>query len=70
MDSSIAKLKKELREALAEYMWTEGCTCCRDSDGHEQNAERLGKLLGVRKYADKSGYDFDRYRSSKTRKII
>lgn len=52
----------EIRQAVADYMYSEGCSCCRDTDAHEQNAERLGKLLRVPK--DKDGWrDWSPYRS-------
>jgi len=57
----IAKLRKELRQALGDYVYSEGCTCCQDTKKHEQAAERLAKLLNVAKYTDGSGYDFYRY---------
>jgi len=34
---------KELRQAVADYMRSEGCSCCRDIDAHERHAERLAK---------------------------
>lgn len=55
---------RELRKALADYMNSEGCSCCR-GPAHEANAARLAKLLRVPKYADGSGYNFAKYRSKK-----
>jgi len=55
----------EIRTAFADYTQTEGCSCCRDIDGHTINAERLAKLLNVEPYNDNSGYDFSKYRSGK-----
>lgn len=55
---------KEIRQAVADYMYSEGCSCCRDYDAHEINAARLGKLLKVPMYDDKSGYEFSKFRSS------
>ena len=54
-------LLSELRQAVAKYMYSEGCSCCR-SDNHNENGERLAVLLGVEKYNDDSGYDWDKYR--------
>lgn len=56
----------QLREAFAEYVSTEGCSCCQDREGHEAAANTLGKLLRVRKYEDGSGYDFRAYRRPTT----
>ncbi len=57
-----AELRKLVREALADYMYTEGCSCCRDHTGHEEAAGRLAKLLKVPLYSDSSGYDFQKFR--------
>ena len=61
-DSVFNKFRQEVREAVAYYMQSEGCGCCRDYDEHEKHEMRLAKLLNVRKYSDGSGYDFRRYR--------
>lgn len=53
---------KEIREALADYIYSEGCSCYRSSN-HEENGARLAKLLKVKMYDDKSGYDWGKYRS-------
>lgn len=50
-----------LRRAVADYMASEGCSCCRNVEAHQEHKARLGKLLRVQKYADGSGYDFGRY---------
>ncbi|QDP65981.1 MAG: hypothetical protein GOVbin631_42 [Prokaryotic dsDNA virus sp.] len=56
---------EKIRQAVADYMRSEGCSCCRDTEAHEINAERLGRLLGVGPYKDGTGYDFSQYRSEK-----
>jgi hypothetical protein len=61
---------KEIRQAVADYMYSEGCSCCRDKDAHEINAARLAKLLKVPMYDDKSGYDFSKFRSDDTTKGV
>jgi disulfide oxidoreductase YuzD len=55
----------EIRRALADYIKSEGCACCRNQPAHNEAEERLGKLLKVKKYADGSGYDFYAYSSDK-----
>ena len=50
----------EIRTAVADYIGTEGCSCC-ESPSHPDHKERLAKLLRVKKYDDGSGYDFGRY---------
>lgn len=54
---------KCIRQAVADYMYSEGCSCCRDVDAHREHEARLAKLLHVRKYPDKSGYDFSKHRT-------
>ncbi len=54
-------LLSEIRQAVADYMWSEGCSCCR-SGNHDENGERLAVLLGVKKYEDGSGYDWESVR--------
>lgn len=54
----------EVRRAVADYMWSEGCSCCRDSEAHEQHERRLAELLGVPPFADGSGFDFQSFRTA------
>lgn len=65
-NKKLNEFKKQMREAVANYMRTEGCSCCRDYEGHQVNAERLGQLLNVPKYPDGSGRDFSKYETKKT----
>ena len=58
--------RRILRRAVADYMRSEGCSCCQDIDGHNKHKEALAKLLHVKKYSDGSGYDFGRYRTKET----
>lgn len=57
-----SKIKK-LKTAIANYMSSEGCSCCRDIGAHKKHTEELGKLLGIEKYNDGSGYNFLKYKS-------
>lgn len=54
---------EQVRRALADYMYSEGCGCCRNHEAHDKNKARLGELLGVPKFDDDSGYDFSGFRS-------
>ena len=54
---------KEIREAIADYMYSEGCSCCQDIEAHPIHKKRLAELLNVKKYSDGFGYDFSKYRS-------
>ncbi|MFA5132486.1 MAG: hypothetical protein WC444_04180 [Candidatus Paceibacterota bacterium] len=56
---------ESVRTAVADYMESEGCSCCRDVDNHSIHNAVLAKLLHVRKYKDGSGYDFGKYVSKK-----
>jgi methionine aminopeptidase len=57
---AVVELAK-VRQAIADYMQSEGCSCCGDYAGHKAHAEILGRLLRVPKYRDGSGYDFSRF---------
>ena len=56
---------QELRNAVADYIRTEGCSCCRDTDAHDLAKERLGKLLRVPPYKDGSGRDFNKFATNR-----
>jgi hypothetical protein len=53
--------KKKMREAFAEYYASEGCSCCRNYEKHNEAKRKIGKLLRVSPYADGSGYNFYKY---------
>lgn len=55
----------EIRNAFADYVASEGCSCCQNIDKHNEAAARLGKLLKVPKYDDGSGFDFYKFKSKK-----
>lgn len=57
------KLIQEIRRALADYMRSEGCSCCRNIEDYEENKKRLAKLLKVPQYKDGSGYDFGKFQT-------
>lgn len=54
-----------MRQAVADYMSSEGCDCCQDREKHSEHEATLAKLLDVPMYSDESGYDFKRFRTSK-----
>lgn len=62
---STAKTIETIRRAVADYMQSEGCSCCRDSEAHKEHAAALAKLLKVPKYKDGSGFDFGRFKTEK-----
>lgn len=53
---------EQLRNAVADYMWSEGCSCCQDREKHEEARKRLGDLLLVGSVGDY--HDFTSYRSA------
>jgi hypothetical protein len=60
---TISELKKEIRKYLANYIYSEGCSCCENVGEHEEWKRNLAELLGVKKYSDGSGYNFDKYKT-------
>jgi len=54
---------KEIRTAIADYMSSEGCSCCSDYENHKIHKDRIGRLLKVPMYEDKSGYDFSKFKT-------
>ena len=59
---------KKIRQAIADYMASEGCGCCGNYDKHKRDAEVLGKLLKVPKFKDGSGYQFYKFKSGRMMK--
>jgi len=49
---------KAIRTAVADYMRSEGCACCEDTEAHNAAEAVLAKLLKVGKYKDGSGFNF------------
>lgn len=64
-ESSIA-LKDRIRTAVAEYVWSEGCSCC-EREEHKEHKRALAELLGVEQYEDGSGYNFSKYLTPESR---
>lgn len=49
-----------IRRAVADYMQSEGCSCCQNVEAHAEHKELLAKLLKVP--GDGAGYfDFNRF---------
>ena len=63
MADNAKRLRAKLRKAIADYMYSEGCTCCQDIQTHKKHEATIAKLLNVPKYEDGSGYDFYKYKS-------
>ncbi len=57
---------KTIKQLIADYMASEGCSCCESTEEHDIVKEKLARLLHIPKYKDGSGYDFGKYRSKKT----
>lgn len=50
-----------IRQAVADYMRSEGCSCCQNIEEHKEHEERLAELLEVPTYKDGSGYNFGKF---------
>ena len=55
--------KESIRRALADYMRSEGCSCCQHVEEHKEQERILAELLNVPLYEDGSGYDFNQFSS-------
>lgn len=64
MNKELSEFKNKMREVVANFMSTKGCSCCQSKE-HPENEEALGKLLNVKKYSDGSGYNFTKYKTKK-----
>jgi hypothetical protein len=62
-DAARKDLIESIRQALADYIASEGCSCCRYIEKHDEAAKRLASLLDVPPYDDGSGYQFHKFRS-------
>lgn len=60
LDASIANKERLIaaKKAFSDYVKSEGCSCCRDTEAHEKAAEKIAAALGFGKYKDGSGFDF------------
>ena len=58
-----ASALEAIRQAVANYMRSEGCGCCADDDAHREHKAVLAKILGVPPYDDDSGYDFSQFQT-------
>ena len=61
-----ARKRLTLRRAIADYMQSEGCSCCR-GQSHEADKSRVAELLNVPRYSDGSGWNFNRFCTKPTR---
>lgn len=53
---------EQIRTALADYIASEGCSCCQNKEAHDEAAARLAALLDVPAFTDGSGFDFWKFR--------
>ena len=59
--SEVKCKRKEFRRLVADYMQSEGCSCCRNEEAHDIAKEALAKMLQVPRYSDNSGYNFNKF---------
>lgn len=57
---------ESIRRLVADYMYSEGCSCCRGSD-HEKHKEHIALTLRVPQFKDKSGWNFYKFRTARKR---
>ena len=57
----LEEFKKLVRELIANYMRSEGCSCCQDIEEHADVKRRLGELLDCGKYDGEDNYNFYQY---------
>ncbi len=63
MPLTIRQLQHRLRQALADYIASEGCSCCQNDVAHHAAEDRLAALLHVPRYGDDSGYAWPTYQT-------
>jgi hypothetical protein len=63
---NLRTFKKKIREAVANYIYSEGCECCRGKN-HAEHQNKIAELLNIPKYEyeDDSRFDFRKYRTDK-----
>lgn len=66
MDNATREYRKKVRQAVANYLETEGYGWYRGKD-HDKHETALAKILNVPMYSDKSGYDFSRFSTKNVR---
>lgn len=61
------KFKEKIRTAVANYISSEGCSCCRDIEAHKKNTKILAELLEVPLHGEAGdyiyNYNFGQYES-------
>ena len=58
-----ASERAKLRRLIADYMESEGCSCCQNVDMHNAAKKALAMVLTVPAYQDGSGYDFSPFKT-------
>jgi hypothetical protein len=58
MVDRLATRIQDVRKAVADYIYSEGCSCCQH-DSHHSDGNKLGELLVVPQYSDESGVDWE-----------
>ena len=70
IQTDMKKEKKigKIRRLIADYMQSAGCSCCELGDKHARVEKQLAELLGVPKWEDGYGYNFNKF-ATKPRKL-
>lgn len=48
---------EKLRTHFANYVYSEGCSCCRNDEPHNDAMAEICKILSIPQYDDESGYN-------------
>ena len=62
-EERLRRFRDQIRQAVANYMQSECCTCCQNVGAGEDNKTTLALLLNVPMYEDRSGWDFSKFKS-------
>ena len=57
IEAALERERAEVRFAVAQFIRSEGCSCCESSD-HEEHENMLARLVGAARYDDDSGWDW------------
>jgi len=60
---STKEFREIVRRLVANYMASEGCSCCQDIDQHAADKAALAEILKVPPYDDNSGFAFGPFKS-------
>lgn len=57
-NTNLQARNNELEKAILQYLGSEGCSCCEDTDAHDEALADIAKVFGWPLYDDGSGVDW------------